>query len=43
MVRLAEFKRRQAAPEIRVTNRAFGTDWQMPIAARPWWQEDVCR
>ncbi|NLZ31111.1 MAG: NAD+ synthase, partial [Methanomicrobiales archaeon] len=40
MVRLAEFKRRQAAPEIRVTDRAFGTDWQMPIAARPWWRED---
>ncbi len=38
MVRLAEFKRRQAAPEIRVTDRAFGTDWRMPIAARPWWR-----
>lgn len=43
MVRLAEFKRRQAAPGIRVTGRAFGADWWMPIAARPWWQEDVCR
>jgi len=26
-----------------VTGRAFGTDWRMPIAARPWWQEEVCR
>lgn len=41
MVRLAEFKRRQAAPVIRVTGRAFGTDWLMPIAAKPWWQEDA--
>jgi len=43
MVRLAEFKRRQAAPGIRVTGRAFGADWRMTITARPWWQEDVCR
>ncbi|GLI46474.1 NAD+ synthase [Methanoculleus bourgensis] len=40
MVRLAEFKRRQAAPGIRVTGRAFGADWRMPIAARPWWREN---
>ena len=39
MVRLAEFKRRQAAPSIRVTYRAFDTDWRMPIAALPWWEE----
>ena len=43
MVRLAEFKRRQAAPAIRVTERAFGTDWLMPIAAKPWWQEGARR
>ena len=43
MVGQAEFKRRQAAPGIRVTDRAFGTDWRMPIAAKPWWREDVCR
>ncbi len=36
MVRQAEFKRRQAAPGIRVTDRAFSTDWHMPIAAKPW-------
>ncbi len=32
----AEFKRRQAAPGIKVTERAFGTGWRMPIASR--WQ-----
>ncbi|HOI12624.1 MAG TPA: NAD+ synthase [Methanoculleus sp.] len=37
-VRQAEFKRRQAPPGIRVTDRAFGTDWHMPIAAKPWWR-----
>ena len=34
LVRLAEFKRKQAAPGIKVTDRAFGTGWRMPIAAR---------
>ena len=38
MVDRAEFKRRQAPPGIKVTGRAFSTDWQMPIAAKPWWQ-----
>jgi len=38
MVERAEFKRRQAPPGIKVTGRAFSTDWQMPIAAKPWWQ-----
>ena len=32
MVRLAEFKRKQAAPVLKVTSRAFGTGWRMPIA-----------
>jgi NAD+ synthase (glutamine-hydrolysing) len=32
MVRLAEFKRKQAAPGLKVTDRAFGTGWRMPIA-----------
>jgi NAD+ synthase/NAD+ synthase (glutamine-hydrolysing) len=35
LVRLAEFKRKQAAPGLKVTDRAFGTGWRMPIAARP--------
>ena len=34
MVRAAEFKRKQAAPGLKVTDRAFGTGWRMPIAAR---------
>jgi len=32
MVRGAEFKRKQAAPVLKVTSRAFGTGWRMPIA-----------
>jgi len=31
MVRAAEFKRKQAAPVLKVTSRAFGTGWRMPI------------
>jgi len=34
LVRIAEFKRKQAAPGLRVTDRAFGTGWRMPIAKR---------
>jgi NAD+ synthase (glutamine-hydrolysing) len=34
LVRTAEFKRKQAAPGLKVTDRAFGTGWRMPIAAR---------
>jgi NAD+ synthase (glutamine-hydrolysing) len=41
LVRLAEFKRRQAAPGLRVTERAFGTGWRMPIARDDW--ETVAR
>jgi NAD+ synthase (glutamine-hydrolysing) len=29
-----EYKRRQAAPGLKVTSRAFGTGWRMPIAAK---------
>jgi NAD+ synthase (glutamine-hydrolysing) len=29
----AEFKRRQAPPGLKITDRAFGTGWRMPIAA----------
>jgi NAD+ synthase/NAD+ synthase (glutamine-hydrolysing) len=32
MVRKAEFKRKQGAPGLKVTSRAFGTGWRMPIA-----------
>ena len=31
LVRIAEFKRKQAAPVLKVTDRAFGTGWRMPI------------
>ncbi|WP_461210606.1 NAD+ synthase [Desulfocurvus sp. DL9XJH121] len=34
LVRIAEFKRRQAAPGLKITDRAFGTGWRMPLAAR---------
>jgi NAD+ synthase/NAD+ synthase (glutamine-hydrolysing) len=34
LVGRAEFKRKQAAPGLKVTDRAFGTGWRMPIAAR---------
>ncbi|HIK27033.1 MAG: NAD+ synthase [Oscillatoriaceae bacterium SKW80] len=34
MVTRAEFKRRQAPPGLKVTDRAFGTGWRMPIASR---------
>ncbi len=34
LVRISEFKRKQAAPVLKVTPRAFGTGWRMPIARR---------
>jgi NAD+ synthase/NAD+ synthase (glutamine-hydrolysing) len=34
LVRAAEFKRKQAAPGLKVTDRAFGTGWRMPIAKK---------
>jgi NAD+ synthase (glutamine-hydrolysing) len=34
LVTRAEFKRKQAAPGLKVTDRAFGTGWRMPIASR---------
>jgi NAD+ synthase/NAD+ synthase (glutamine-hydrolysing) len=38
LVRLAEFKRRQAAPGLRISERAFGTGWRMPVARAGWSQ-----
>jgi len=32
LVMIAEFKRRQAAPGLKISDRAFGTGWRMPIA-----------
>lgn len=34
LVKIAEFKRHQAPPGLRVTDRAFGSGWRMPIARR---------
>ncbi|MHC4294079.1 MAG: NAD+ synthase [Planctomycetota bacterium] len=34
MVDAAEYKRKQAAPVLKVTGRAFGTGWRIPIAQR---------
>jgi NAD+ synthase (glutamine-hydrolysing) len=34
LVTTAEFKRRQAAPGLKVTDRAFGIGWRMPIAKK---------
>ena len=34
LVQMAEFKRRQAPPGLKVTDRAFGSGWRMPIARK---------
>jgi NAD+ synthetase len=39
LVTRSEFKRRQAPPGLKVTDRAFGTGWRMPIANR--WQPQL--
>lgn len=31
MIRMNEYKRRQAAPGVRITQRAFGRDWRYPL------------
>ena len=36
LVRLSEFKRWQAPPGLKVTDRAFGSGWRMPIARADW-------
>lgn len=33
MVRRAEYKRRQGAPGVRISSRAFGRDWRYPITS----------
>jgi NAD+ synthase (glutamine-hydrolysing) len=32
-IRRSEYKRRQAPPGLKITSRAFGVGWRMPIAA----------
>lgn len=34
LVKTAEFKRKQAAPGIKVTDQAFGSGWRMPVASK---------
>ncbi|MDR1166389.1 MAG: NAD+ synthase [Deltaproteobacteria bacterium] len=34
LTRAAEFKRRQAAPVLKITSQAFGVGWRMPIACQ---------
>jgi NAD+ synthase (glutamine-hydrolysing) len=34
LLRLSEYKRRQAAPGARITPRAFGRDWRFPLTNR---------
>ncbi|HEY9850583.1 MAG TPA: NAD+ synthase [Leptolyngbyaceae cyanobacterium] len=34
LVARSEFKRRQAPPGLKITDRAFGTGWRMPIASK---------
>jgi NAD+ synthase/NAD+ synthase (glutamine-hydrolysing) len=41
LVRTAEFKRKQAAPGIKVTDRAFGVGWRMPIARKEWKRREM--
>ena len=33
MVKRNEYKRRQAPPGVRISNRAFGRDWRYPITS----------
>jgi NAD+ synthase (glutamine-hydrolysing) len=33
LVTRAEFKRRQAPPGLKISDRAFGSGWRMPIAS----------
>jgi NAD+ synthase (glutamine-hydrolysing) len=34
MITRNEYKRRQAPPGVKITPRAFGRDWRLPIAHR---------
>jgi NAD+ synthase (glutamine-hydrolysing) len=34
LVTRSEFKRKQSPPGLKVTDRAFGTGWRMPIAQK---------
>jgi NAD+ synthetase len=34
LIKTAEFKRRQAPPGLKISDRAFGSGWRMPIACK---------
>ncbi len=34
LIKVAEFKRRQAPPGLKISDRAFGSGWRMPIACK---------
>jgi hypothetical protein len=34
LLQRAEYKRRQAAPGVKVSARAFGRDWRLPLTDR---------
>jgi len=34
LIKIAEFKRKQSAPGIKINDRAFGSGWRMPIARK---------
>jgi NH3-dependent NAD+ synthetase len=34
LIRISEYKRRQSAVGIRITERSYGKDWRYPITAR---------
>jgi len=38
LIRIAEYKRRQAPVGVRITDRSFGKDWRYPITVR--YQDD---
>ena len=38
LIRINEYKRRQAPVGVRITDRGFGKDWRYPITAR--YQDD---
>jgi len=39
LIRISEYKRRQSAVGIRITERSYGKDWRYPITAR--YQDDI--
>ena len=39
LVLLSEYKRRQAAPGVRITRRGFGKDWRYPITSA--WRKNL--